>query len=111
MPKAVQSKSPSSQKHPDRIQPIPPQSQSEDSLRLRIERLEILHEIDQSIIAAQEIQITAQSILDRLALIIPGYRASSALLFAEPQSQLLAIDFNTQSSPIDQRIDRRLRNR
>ncbi len=92
MPKAVINQFSSSQENQNPIQPVPSQSQGNASLGLKIERLEILHEIDQAIIAAQDLETTASSVLMRLSRLIPGYCASSILLIDDGAVQVLAID-------------------
>jgi signal transduction histidine kinase/putative methionine-R-sulfoxide reductase with GAF domain len=92
MPKAVVNQFSSSQENQDPIQPTPSQSQGNASFGLKVERLEILHEIDQAIIAAQDIETTASSVLMRLSRLIPGYCASSILLIDDSAVQVLAID-------------------
>jgi PAS domain S-box-containing protein len=73
--------------------------QAEQSLRLSSQRLQILHEIDQAILAAQSPQAIAGAALSRLRQIIPCHRASVIEYLKEGQQyHILAVDVDGKTS-------------
>lgn len=52
----------------------------EDHLRQHVQRLQLLHEIDQAILSIQDEQATALAALSRVEKLVPHYRASSVVL-------------------------------
>lgn len=64
---------------------------SDDRLRTHVQRLQILHEIDQAILSVQDEQSTAQAALSRIAAFIPHSRYTSVLLIEQPPIEEMGI--------------------
>jgi len=66
----------------------------EARLRLNVQRLEILHEIDHAILSAQDAQAIAYTALRRMHQFIPGYLASSVVIIdlAAGSARVLALE-------------------
>jgi len=66
----------------------------EARLRLNVQRLEILHEIDHAILSAQDAQAIACTALRRMHQFIPGYLASSVVIIdlAAGSARVLALE-------------------
>ncbi len=65
----------------------------EDRLRQHVQRLQLLHEIDQAILSIQDEQATALAALSRIEKMVPHYRASSVVLIDvdRGEAQVLAL--------------------
>jgi signal transduction histidine kinase/putative methionine-R-sulfoxide reductase with GAF domain len=109
MVKAIQNNPLTNRDHPDLNLPAAIQNKEAAYFRLEIQRLAILHEIDQAIIAAQDIPSTALLVLERLSRLIPGYYASSALFLEDGETQVLAIDMPSYHPDPSTEIERFLR--
>lgn len=76
-------------------QEIEARIQTEAALKYSTERLEILHEIDRSLLSAQSPKVIAKDALIRIRQLIPCLRASTTLFdFDTLQATFLAADFD-----------------
>ena len=76
-------------------QEIASRIQTEAALKHSTERLEILHEIDRSLLSAQKPTVIAKAALIRIRQLIPCLRASATLFeFDTRQATFLAADFD-----------------
>jgi PAS domain S-box-containing protein len=80
-------------------QDVTDRRRADDALRQRAERLRILHEIDQAIVAARSPEAIAQAALRRIRPLIPCKRASVTLFdFDAREAIVLAVDAAGESS-------------
>lgn len=75
---------------------------TEERLRQHIDRLQILHEIDQSILSIQDESATAAVALSRIGSFVSGYLASSVILVDDvtrPQAEARLLAYHPESRP------------
>lgn len=76
-----------------------------DSIRQEqhLQRLQILHEIDQAILSSQDEAETALIALRQLGTLVPDYNSSSVLIWDPSQNsaQILAFDLNHMDAPVE----------
>ncbi len=79
---------------------ITERKRAEEALRNYMERLEILHEIDQSVLAAQLPETVALAAISRLRRLIPSWRVMVLSFGENGQTSLLAAAYSAESSTV-----------
>ncbi len=77
---------------------ITERKRAEEALRNYMDRLEILHEIDQSVLAAQLPETVAVAAISRLRRLIPSWRVMVLSFGENGQTSLLAAAYSTEAS-------------
>ena len=81
------------------VEDVTERIQAQDALRQYAERLRVLHEIDQSILAAESAEDIARSALRHVRQLVPCQRASVALFDVETgQAEVLTVDCSGETT-------------